>query len=230
MGKNRTHYPPTYEYQPEGIGGLNAPPVILETDGHSTEWMETLIGRIHTWLASGLNDINDLFDKDQLDYLKKHMKYYDGKLMRVEHPHHFDELNLKEGDSLNLDEIRSFTRDSAIDFLTGELIGNYDEGAVVYMINGSPQFNFDAIDNFFGERESVVKMSELKVKSITDINDDNLDDRYEKYFDATGDSSYGDVNKLPKQIKVVELEYTGNNKTPDDSLKPSPLPDDIFQI
>ena len=70
MGKNRTQNPPTYEYQPEGIGGLNLPPVFLETDGHSSVWMETLIGRIHTWLASGMCDINDLFDKDQLDYLK----------------------------------------------------------------------------------------------------------------------------------------------------------------
>lgn len=158
------------------------------------------------------------------------MKYYDGKLMRVEHPHHFDKLNLKEGDSLNLDEIRSFTRGPALDFLTGNSIGDYDDGVVVYMINGSPQFNFNAINRFYGEEESVVNMSELKIKSITDINDDGLDDRYEKYIDVTGDVTQGDVNKLPKQIKVVELEYVGKNKTPDDTIKPKYTPSEIFQI
>lgn len=206
MGKNRTSYPTTFTFQMRGHDGMPLPPIVLETDGHSPEWMEQLVAAIQLWVGYGVIDINELFTDDQLDYIRNHTEIYYGSLSRVEKSYHFDELNLKVGDKLDLGKIRSFTKENPSKYFMDESIGDYSDGVTVYQLVSSPHFDVNPYNNGLGEDESFVPTDNLTITGIHVYDDADPVVRAEKY-EEDNDGLGSDYELLPKKITVVDLYY-----------------------
>lgn len=231
MGKTRKNYPDTYVIPKRSVSRGQFNEIVIPTDGHSPEWMKQFVNNLLLWTNGGFFDLNKLFTPSQKEYIKKHMELFnfDGRkpLNRVERLNHFKKLGLKEGDTINLNELRSFIDDEEMgDFM--KMIGDYSDGALIYTFKDAvPGFNISKFNQH--ENEFLVNMSNMKIKKIVEIKDKDSTTRNEKYWNITGDHFERDED-VPKTITLVELEYAGDK----DSFpvhEEEPLPDSsIFSL
>ena len=150
---------------------------IINKEGHSEEWMGNFERNIKNWIQFPGESASEYLSDEEIEYIKNNMEdssnnpdVPSGQLTRVELAYHFNNENLKVGDTLPSDvPFRSFSRtqDASAKWTQGEL----DDDAI-YRTNGNVKhYNISKFDKVFeGEKESLVEIGKLKIDKITKFN------------------------------------------------------------
>ena len=160
---------------------------LVDTDGHSKEWMEALEEKISHWVGMGEGSPSAELNKDEVDYIINHMEDSEnnsdvpnGFLTRAEQGHHFLKLlenGLKEGDTLPSNSIfRSYSREQDSTYF---YMHDWSKPVVIYRTNNNtPHFKATDFDDLYEdvESESYVQQNKLKVDKITRYNLSDYDD------------------------------------------------------
>lgn len=194
----------------------------IDTEGNSTEFLETLNKNIMTWLKGFSRSITSRMSESEIEYLVNHMSHSDddGHLFRLEPSHHLEKW-LNEGNGVgdllkDNDLFRSFSRNSDASgqmLKDGWVLGDI----VIYRTIGDTPF-FDPrpfADPFPEQKEAFVPLDCMRVEGIHHFEPDEFK-RLGRFMGTSVlddvEDTVGGVDEYTDSVTVVDVRFDPNVK------------------
>ncbi len=207
--------------------------IMVDTDGHTHEFMEILENKIKDWVWEGEGSPSVDMDDDELEYINNNMVNSEdnpdvptGSLTRVEESHHILPLimdgSLKVGDTLPSNAMyRSYSRNPEATVNYAKSKGWHDDTLVVYRTKGNvPHFKVtDFVSSFADEKESLVIQGKLKIDKITNFKtkttinpiSEEKESTHEELFKELGINDFLKTNPVntfgERDVVLIDVSY-----------------------